>query len=165
MATLHALDPLRVLGVDPAEASVSEATSMVWENVRRDHTGEPFFDGETEPCVTRRVVTIGAYVGVPVDDLEGPLEYGRAGLGMPDSRGGPERRHDVAGRTPDRRPPSKRSCQPISGGGTNTTRNWFRYSSAAPRTCPAGMAAVLRRNCTISSLSTSPGRMLGMPGG
>ncbi len=39
------------------------------KNSRWEHAGQPFFDGEVEPCINGRTVAIGAYFGVGVDDI------------------------------------------------------------------------------------------------
>lgn len=68
-ATHFSLQQLVDFGVDPAHPRVSEAIRRVRENVRWDHAGERYFDGETEPCINGVLLTIGAYVGEPVDPV------------------------------------------------------------------------------------------------
>jgi hypothetical protein len=57
---------LMAFGVDPDSAAVRRAVGLVRENVRWEHDGEPFFDGEVEPCINGRTVALGAYFGVDV---------------------------------------------------------------------------------------------------
>jgi hypothetical protein len=61
--TLHLL---RDLGLDPASAQARRAAARVRENCQWEHDGEPFFEGEVEPCINGRVVAIGAYFGEDV---------------------------------------------------------------------------------------------------
>ena len=53
-------------GVESASAAARQAIGLVRENVRWEHDGEPFFDGEVEPCINGRTVALGAYFGVDV---------------------------------------------------------------------------------------------------
>lgn len=60
---------LRDLGIDPAAEQVREAVAAVRENCRWEHAGQPFFDGEVEPCINGRTAALGAYFGVTVDGI------------------------------------------------------------------------------------------------
>lgn len=44
-------------------------TSLVAVNCRWEYNGQPFFDGEVEPCINGRTVTLGAYFGADVDAI------------------------------------------------------------------------------------------------
>jgi len=61
---LHALILLKDMGLDPASAQARSVVERV-----RDHLtwevcdNQPFFDGETEPCINGAVVALGAYFG------------------------------------------------------------------------------------------------------
>ena len=68
-STFPSLALLREFGVDPSAESIREAIALVRENCRWEHAGQPFFDGEVEPCINGRTVAIGAYFGVPVDGI------------------------------------------------------------------------------------------------
>jgi hypothetical protein len=71
--TMHTLELLRLLGLDPDSEEARRAIGLV-----RDHVtwqggypgdvwdGNPFFTGEVEPCINGRVVAIGAYFGEDV---------------------------------------------------------------------------------------------------
>ncbi len=48
---------------------MGETIALVRENCRWEHAGQPFFDGEEEPCINGRTVAIGAYFGVGVDAI------------------------------------------------------------------------------------------------
>ena len=44
-------------------------TSLVAANCRWEYDGQPFFEGEVEPCINGRTVTLGAYFGADVDGV------------------------------------------------------------------------------------------------
>ncbi|WP_417562290.1 hypothetical protein [Microbacterium sp.] len=62
-ATHFSLQQLVDFGVDPADPAVRRAIGRVRENVRWDHAGEPYFDGETEPCINGVALAVAAYFG------------------------------------------------------------------------------------------------------
>jgi hypothetical protein len=68
-ATLPSLTLLRDFGIDPNAEPVRETVALVRENCRWEHAGQPFFDGEVEPCINGRTVALGAYFGVDVDSI------------------------------------------------------------------------------------------------
>jgi len=68
-STYPTLVLLRELGVDPEAKQVREAIELVRDNCRWEHAGQPFFDGEVEPCINGRTVTLGAYYGVDVEPI------------------------------------------------------------------------------------------------
>src|SRR3954466_14935480 len=65
-ATMHVLQTLQLLGLDPQSASARRAIALVAENARWEHAGQRYFDGEVEPCINGRTVETGAYFGVDV---------------------------------------------------------------------------------------------------
>ncbi|HSZ41915.1 MAG TPA: squalene cyclase [Trebonia sp.] len=65
-STTWSLALLRAFGLDPGSAPARRAAGLVRENVQWEHDAEPFFNGETEPCINGRVVALGAYFGVDV---------------------------------------------------------------------------------------------------
>src|SRR5215831_5456973 len=65
-ATMHTLQTLRLLGLDPASASACRAVGLIAENGRWEHAGQRYFDGEVEPCINGRTIEAGAYFGVDV---------------------------------------------------------------------------------------------------
>jgi hypothetical protein len=65
-ATMHTLQTLRILGLDPASASAQRAVSLIAENGRWEHAGQRYFEGEVEPCINGRTIESGAYFGVDV---------------------------------------------------------------------------------------------------
>ncbi|NHN55302.1 hypothetical protein G9U51_05825 [Calidifontibacter sp. DB0510] len=62
-ATLPTLRLLREFGIDPADPRVRAAVEGVREHARWEYAGEPFFDGEVEPCINGGTVALGAYFG------------------------------------------------------------------------------------------------------
>jgi hypothetical protein len=68
-STFPSLCLLQVFGVPPDAPRVRETIELVRQNCRWEHAGQPFFDGEVEPCINGRTVGIGAYFGVEVDDI------------------------------------------------------------------------------------------------
>ena len=68
-ATMHTLQTLQILGLDPASASARRAVALVAENGRWEHAGQRYFDGEVEPCINGRTIESGAYFGVDVAPL------------------------------------------------------------------------------------------------
>ena len=65
-ATMHTLQTLRLLGLDPASAPARRGVALVAENGRWEHAGQRYFDGEVEPCINGRTIDAGAYFGVDV---------------------------------------------------------------------------------------------------
>ncbi len=68
-STLPAMMELYDYGLDPASDTAREMTTLVAANCRWEYNGRPFFDGEVEPCINGRTVTLGAYFGAGVDDV------------------------------------------------------------------------------------------------
>jgi hypothetical protein len=65
-STTWSLTLLMAFGAEPGSAAARHALGLVRENVKWEHDGEPFFDGEVEPCINGRTVALGAYFGVDV---------------------------------------------------------------------------------------------------
>jgi hypothetical protein len=65
-ATMHTLQTLQLLGLDPTSESARRAIALVAENGRWEHAGQRYFDGEVEPCINGRTIETGAYFGVDV---------------------------------------------------------------------------------------------------
>ena len=68
-ATEPTLTLLRLMGIDPDTETVRDTIAKVRNNCRWEHAGEPFFAGETEPCINGRAVALGAYFGENVDGI------------------------------------------------------------------------------------------------
>jgi hypothetical protein len=65
-ATMHTLQTLLILGLDPASAAARRAVGLIAENGRWEHAGQRYFDGEVEPCINGRTIEAGAYFGVDI---------------------------------------------------------------------------------------------------
>lgn len=65
-STTWSLVLLRAFGLDAGSAAARRAVGLVRDNVQWEHDAEPFFAGETEPCINGRTVALGAYFGVDV---------------------------------------------------------------------------------------------------
>lgn len=65
-STLPTLQLLHDFGIDPRDERVRRAVAMVRENCRWEHAGQRFFDGEVEPCINGRTVTLGTYFNLDV---------------------------------------------------------------------------------------------------
>ena len=65
-ATAYSLELLRDLGVDPDGERVQQAVAQVQANCRWEHAGQPFFEGEVEPCINGMTVALGSYYGQAV---------------------------------------------------------------------------------------------------
>ncbi|MFU8947410.1 hypothetical protein ACLRGF_11850 [Mycetocola zhadangensis] len=68
-ATHHTLVLLRELGIDPTNEQARKAIARVRSQVKWDHGGQDYFDGEVEPCVNGMVVALGNYFGEDVQPL------------------------------------------------------------------------------------------------
>ncbi|SEM00618.1 hypothetical protein SAMN05414137_116178 [Streptacidiphilus jiangxiensis] len=68
-ATLPALMELHAFGLDPTDDTARAMVALVAANCRWEYNDEPFFDGEVEPCINGRLVTLGSYFGVDVDGV------------------------------------------------------------------------------------------------
>ncbi len=68
-ATMHTLQTLQILGLDPASESARRAIALIAEHGRWEHAGQRYFDGEVEPCINGRAIEAGAYFGVDVSPL------------------------------------------------------------------------------------------------
>ncbi|MCC6804080.1 MAG: hypothetical protein IT319_14455 [Anaerolineae bacterium] len=69
-STMHVLMLLRDMGLDPASDQARRALKRVREHVKwqgwEADEGNPFFAGETEPCINGQVGATGAYFGQDV---------------------------------------------------------------------------------------------------
>jgi hypothetical protein len=65
-ATMHTLQTLQIIGLDPSCEAARRAISLVAEHGRWEHEGQRYFDGEVEPCINGRTIETGAYFGVDV---------------------------------------------------------------------------------------------------
>ena len=68
-STLPTLMLLREFGIDPDAKPMRKTIALVGANCHWEYDGATFFEGEVEPCINGRTVTIGAYFGEPVDGI------------------------------------------------------------------------------------------------
>jgi hypothetical protein len=61
ISTLPVLQLLYDFGIDSQNERVRRAVTKVTDGCRWENAGQPFFSGETEPCINGRTVTLGAY--------------------------------------------------------------------------------------------------------
>ena len=62
-ATHPSLELLREFGPDPRDPAIVTAIARVRDNVRWDHAGQRYFDGEVEPCINGGALANAAYFG------------------------------------------------------------------------------------------------------
>ncbi len=65
-ATMHTLQSLQLFGLHPASAAGRRAVALIAEHGHWEHAGQPYFDGEVEPCINGRTIEAGAHFGVDV---------------------------------------------------------------------------------------------------
>lgn len=84
-STMHALNLLYTFGLDPASEAAKNAMRKVREGVHWvgwdqdgswkgfDFVGNPYFDGEVEPCINGQVAASAVYFGEKVERIKGLL--------------------------------------------------------------------------------------------
>jgi hypothetical protein len=66
MITFNSLIVLKDLGLDPASPQARKMIDRVDQHLRfKWHRNQPFFRGETEPCINGRILGLGAYFHKP----------------------------------------------------------------------------------------------------
>lgn len=65
-ATTHSLSQLREFGFEPASDRAQRAVQLIGANCFWEHDGQPYWEGEVEPCINGITVANGAYFGVDV---------------------------------------------------------------------------------------------------
>lgn len=68
-ATMHSLQTLGLLGLDPASPEARDVRTRVDRHGRWEHAGQRYFDGEVEPCINGRTVEAGALLGADVSGV------------------------------------------------------------------------------------------------
>jgi hypothetical protein len=68
-ATDPSLCQLRDFGIDPASNQMRHTVGLVGANCRWEHAGQPYWEGEVEPCINGRTVANGCYFGVDMMPL------------------------------------------------------------------------------------------------
>jgi hypothetical protein len=80
LSTLFTLQLLRATGADPADEAVKQAMARAetklrwndngcWDLRAAELGGNPFFEGEEEPCINGGVLAFGSYFGHPAERL------------------------------------------------------------------------------------------------
>jgi hypothetical protein len=81
LTTLFTLQLLRASGADPNDPAIEKAISRLestlywdcapgnWDLRPAPDTGNPFFQGEVEPCINGGVLALGGYFGYPNEKL------------------------------------------------------------------------------------------------
>ncbi len=69
ISTLPTLQLLHDFGIEPHSERVVRAVALVRDHCRWEHAGQRFFDGEVEPCINGRTVTLGTYFGLNMGHL------------------------------------------------------------------------------------------------
>ncbi len=67
--TTHVLDQLREFGLEPTSNRVQRSIELIGENSRWEEGGQPYWQGEVEPCINGRTVANGSYFGVDMSRL------------------------------------------------------------------------------------------------
>src|SRR3954447_89418 len=80
-ATMHTLQTLQIMGLDPGSDAARRATTLVAEHGRWEHAGQPYFEGEVEPCINGRTIEAGSYYGVDVAPIVERVLGGRVAEG------------------------------------------------------------------------------------
>ena len=74
-STMHILMLLRDMGLDPTSDQARRAVGLVRDRVTWQgwaaHDGNPFFEGEVEPCINGQIGAVGAYFG---QDIQGIVD-------------------------------------------------------------------------------------------
>lgn len=63
-STTHVLSLLRELGIEPTSPRMRWTVEAIGSNCRWEHAGQPYWEGEVEPCINGVTVANGAYFGV-----------------------------------------------------------------------------------------------------
>ena len=66
---LPRLAQLREFGLDPTSDRARRIVELVGANARWEHDGQPFWEGEVEPCINGLTVANGAYFGVDMSPI------------------------------------------------------------------------------------------------
>jgi hypothetical protein len=68
-ATSHSLSLLREFGLDPSSERAQRAVKLIGANARWEEGGQPYWEGEVEPCINGQVVANGSYFGVDMSPV------------------------------------------------------------------------------------------------
>lgn len=76
-ATTYSLLLLRDFGIDPRSEQMRQTIALVRDNCRWEEGGQPYFQGEVEPCINGMTVALGAYFDQDVDGVVSRLVSGQ----------------------------------------------------------------------------------------
>lgn len=68
-ATTYSLLLLRDFGIDPRSEQMRQTIALVRDNCRWEEGGQPYFQGEVEPCINGMTVALGVYFDQDVDGV------------------------------------------------------------------------------------------------
>lgn len=68
-STTHSLSQLREFGIEPSSDRVKRAIELIGANCRWEHDGQPYWEGEVEPCINGITVANGTYFGVDMSPV------------------------------------------------------------------------------------------------
>ena len=68
-ATAYCLVSLVDFGIDPTSVRMRRGIELIQKNCRWEHAGQPFFEGEVEPCINGMTVVLGVYFGQDVSPI------------------------------------------------------------------------------------------------
>jgi len=68
-STTHSLSQLREFGLDPSSERAGRAVDLIGANARWEEGGQPYWEGEVEPCINGMTVANGAYFGVDMSPI------------------------------------------------------------------------------------------------
>ena len=158
-ATMHTLQTLQLLGLDPASESARRAIALVAENGRWEHAGQRYFDGEVEPCINGRTIETGAYFGVDVS-ADRRADPRRAARRRRLELRGRERFGALLVRHDDQR--ARRAAR-VRAGDRRLRRRCARPAAAVRSTCSSAACsgARARARSSIRRTSTSRSRTTG----
>ena len=144
-ATMHTLQTLQLLGLDPASKSARRAIGLVAENGRWEHDGQRYFDGEVEPCINGRTIETGAYFGVDVaaDRRADPRRAARL-----TAAGTARSRTDRCGPPSTRRSMCSTACSSSSARPAGL-RRCARPAAAARSTCSSAACSAARAPASV----------------
>lgn len=80
-STSHSLSQLREFGLDPTSDRAQRMVELIGVNSRWEHDGQPYWEGEVEPCINGATVANGTYFGVDMGPVVARLVGERLGDG------------------------------------------------------------------------------------
>lgn len=69
ISTSHVLALLREFGINPESDRMQRSVELIGANCRWEHEGQPYWEGEVEPCINGALVANGTYFGVDMSPV------------------------------------------------------------------------------------------------